>query len=120
MRVPKPKKKTPRHRLVRTSVLKRIPLKHKAEKPKRFAKQRDPEYVAWIRGLPRTVAEAKRTRVDARMTVSERIGNALSVLRKLREDERLEVFSDFCPDCGRDLVFGPEMVRGTCQCWNDE
>lgn len=52
MRVPKPKKKTPRHRLVRTSVLKRIPLKHKAEKPKRFAKQRDPEYVAWIRSLP--------------------------------------------------------------------
>ncbi len=48
---PRAQKKKPRNRLVRVSVLKRSP-PPKSRGKSRFPKCRNPEYAAWLRGLP--------------------------------------------------------------------
>ena len=39
-----------------------------------------------------------------------------STFRKLTDDDRLEIFSDYCRHCG---VYDKDKPR-RCQCWNDE
>ena len=39
---------------------------------------------------------------------------ARGILKDLSDDQRLEVFSGFCKECGCD------DPKGRCQCWNDE
>lgn len=42
---------------------------------------------------------------------------ALFCLEELTDEERLEVFSYFCKECGRKQ---PITKDSSCQCWNDE
>ena len=44
--------------------------------------------------------------------MSEKIDKIIETLRQLTDDERLEIFDNFCRYCGCD---DPK-----CQCWNDE
>lgn len=41
----------------------------------------------------------------------------IELLKTLTDEQRMEVFSDFCKHCG--CIENPESLRG-CQCWNDE
>lgn len=46
------------------------------------------------------------------LTVKNRQNIIMHHLKDLSEDERVEVFSNFCMHCGSD--------NPSCQCWNDE
>ena len=46
------------------------------------------------------------------MSPQENIDKIIEALKALSEDERLEVFSQFCHSCGDN--------NPSCKCWNDE
>lgn len=42
-------------------------------------------------------------------------------LKDLTDDERMEIFSDYCLHCGRhDVNENNSPFFRSCQCWNDE
>lgn len=42
-------------------------------------------------------------------------------IRELTDDERLELFSDYCLECGRyDVNEDNSIYYKGCQCWNDD